>query len=80
MGRAHRRRCWSSRLSRAAGQGTKALPKHPDEHRYEGPVHLAVDQELGVPERGDAEPSAEDAAVVSALMMVGTQDRVEFLP
>jgi hypothetical protein len=56
-----------------------ALPQHPDEHRSEGPVLLAVDQ-LGVPERSDAEPSAEDSAVVSALMMVGTQDRVEFLP
>lgn len=62
------------------GKAPKALPQHTDEHRSEGPVHLAVDQELGVPKRGDAEPSAEDAAVVSALMMVGTQDRVEFLP
>jgi len=63
-----------------SGKAPKALPQQPDEHRSEGPVLLAVDQELGVPERGDAEPSAEDSAVVSALMMVGTQDRVEFLP
>lgn len=62
------------------GKAPKGLPQHPDERRSEGPVHLAVDQELGVSKRGDAEPSAEDAAVVSALMMVGTQDRVEFLP
>jgi hypothetical protein len=58
------------RSSRSSGQPLQARPTERGGDRA---------NTVGAPCEVDAEPPAEDSAILSALMMAGHQDRLEFL-